>query len=73
MLQQVLPYPFTDDCPCITAWPDEYIVQAMWAATGEPPLEVIHTTDLDLAITTLIDKLPANRAGWLGDADDPPD
>lgn len=66
-------YPYNDECPCITAWPDEYIVQASWTATDEPPLELVHTTDLDLAITTLIDNLPPKRAAWLGDADQPPD
>jgi Family of unknown function (DUF6193) len=66
-------YPYTDDCPCIAAWPNEYIVQAWWTATDEPPPELVHTTDLDLAITTVIDNLPPNRAAWLGDADHPPD
>ena len=66
-------YPFTLDSPCIAAWPDEYIVQALWAVTDEPAPELVHTTDLDVAITTVVDNLPPNRAAWLGDADHPPD
>ncbi|MEV4261351.1 DUF6193 family natural product biosynthesis protein [Kribbella sp. NPDC049584] len=66
-------YPYTLDSPCIAAWPDEYIVQASWAATDEPRPELVRTTDLELAITTVIDNLPPNRAVWLGDADRAPD
>jgi hypothetical protein len=66
-------YPFTLDSPCIAAWPGEYIVQALWASTDEPAPELVRTTDLELAITTVIDNLPPNRAVWLGDADHPPD
>ena len=66
-------FPYTDDCSCIAAWPGKYIVQAWWAATDEPPPELVRTTDLDLAIRTVIDNLPPDRAAWLGDRDHPPD
>src|SRR5690348_6376815 len=46
-------YPYTPDSPCIAAWPDEYIVQASWAVTDEPTPELVRTTDLELAITTV--------------------
>jgi Family of unknown function (DUF6193) len=65
-------FPYTIDCPCIAAWPEEYVVQAWWDGHDEPP-ELIRTTDLDLAITVLVDNLPPSRATWLGDGDHPPD
>jgi hypothetical protein len=66
-------YPYTLDSPCIAAWPDEYIVQALRAETDEPAPELVRTTNLELAMTTLIDNLPPDRAIWLGDVDHPPD
>jgi hypothetical protein len=66
-------FPFTDDCPCVAAWPDGYIVQASSLVTDEPAPELVRTTDLNLAIRTVTDNLPPNRAAWLGDADHPPD
>jgi len=64
-------FPYTVDCPCIAAWPDEYVVQAWWAGPDEPP-DLVRTTDLDLAITVVRDNLPADRTVWLGDADHRP-
>jgi uncharacterized protein DUF6193 len=70
-------WPYTGDCPCIFgAGEREYIVLAWWYASDgsdEPAPELIHTTDLELAITTVIDNLPADRAVWLGDRDHRPD
>jgi hypothetical protein len=66
-------YPYTVDCPCIAATKaSEYIVQARWTVSDEPPPELLFTTDLDRALTTVVENLPPNPYAWLGDRDQQP-
>lgn len=65
-------YPYTGDCPCIVATAGDYVVLATWFVSDEPAPELLTTTDLDEAISTVVEHVAARPAPWLGDRDHQP-
>jgi hypothetical protein len=61
-------YPYTLDCPCISANRGHYEVLATWAVSDEPAPVLLETTDVAEAVAAVVEHLPSDRRAWLGSA-----
>ena len=61
-------YPYTVDCPCISADRGHYVVLSTWAVSDEPAPVLGETGDPTTAVAIVVAHLPADRAIWIGSA-----
>lgn len=61
-------YPYTMDCPCISADRGHYVVLSTWAVSDEPAPVLAEADDPTTAVAIAAAHLPADRAVWIGSA-----
>lgn len=59
-------YPYTLDCPCISADRGRYVVLSTWAVGDEPAPVLAETGDPMAAVAVVVAHLPADRGVWIG-------
>lgn len=62
-------YPYTLDCPCISAHRGGYAVLATWAVSDDPAPVLADTEDPAEAASIVARHLPTDRRVWIGSAD----
>lgn len=60
-------FPYTFDCPCISAHGGRYTVLATWSVTRPAPV-LLETDSVGAAIAAVVGSVPSDKHVWLGNA-----